>query len=148
MTKNPWNNSNARLQRFYRHRSYAKTIRLSSKFPEQLNLLQFLRVATLIFGENKIDYLCPDGFNLEILPGGFVMQRPILINAIIFFAYVLDSPLNMQMPHYCPQCAGKRSLILARDSLPIYCTPTYIRVPLLWPHRRLICLWGRVSLLN
>ena len=81
-----------------------------------------LRVATLIFGENKmagrstisihknewlqVDYLCQDGFNSENLPNGFVMQHQILINVIIFVAYVLNLPLNTQRSHSRSQRAG------------------------------------------
>ena len=32
----------------------------------------------------QVDYLCTDGFSLEILPRCFVMQRQILMNVIIF----------------------------------------------------------------
>ena len=109
-----------------------------------------LRVVTLIFGENKmagrstistknewlqVDYLCQDGFNSENLPNGFVMQHQILINVIIFVAYVLNLPLNTQRSHSRSQRAGKWSLILAHDRRPIYRAPTYIAVPLLGPHQ-------------
>ena len=79
--------------------------------------------------------LCTDGFNLEILPPDFVMQRQILINVIVFAAYVLNLPLNTQRPHHCSQRAGKWSFILAHDSRPIYRAPTYIAVPLLGPQQ-------------
>ena len=111
-----------------------------------------LQVATLIFGENKmagrptistktnslwlqVDYLCQDGFNSENLPNSFVMQHQILINIIIFVAYVLNLPLNTQRSHSRSQRAGKWSLILAHDRRPIYRAPTYIAVPLLGPHQ-------------
>ena len=91
-----------------------------------------LRVATLIFGENKmagrtmisakymVYFLCTDGFNLERLPCVFVMQHQIMINVIILVAYMLNLPLNMQKPNYCSQRARKWSLILAYDSRLIY----------------------------
>ena len=81
------------------------------------------------------DYLCTDGFNLEILPCGFVMQRQILINLITFVAYMRNLPLNTQKPDYPSQGARKWSLIFAHDSRPIYHAPTYIAVPLLGPHQ-------------
>ena len=109
-----------------------------------------LRVATLIFGENKMAgrttifakqhgfkliFLCTNSFNLEILPQGFVMQRLILINVNTFVAYMLNLPLNTQRPHYFSQRAGKWSLTLAHDKRLIYRAPTYIAVPLLGPHQ-------------
>ena len=63
------------------------------------------------------------------------MQRQILINVIVFVAYVLNLPLNTLRPHYRSQRAGKWSLILAHDRRPIYHAPTYIAVPLLGPHQ-------------
>ena len=72
-----------------------------------------LRVATLIFGENKmpgrttisakktwpqIDFLCTDSFNSEILPLFLVMQSQIWINFNIFVAYVLNLLPNTQRP--------------------------------------------------
>ena len=57
-----------------------------------------------------VAYLCTDGFNLEILPRGFVMQSQILINVIIFVAYVLNLPLNTQRPYHRSQPAGKLGL--------------------------------------
>ena len=83
----------------------------------------------------QVDYLCQDGFNSEILPNGFVMQHQILINVIIFVAYVLNLLLNTQRSHCRSQRAGKWSLILAHDRRPIYRAPTYIAVPLLGPHQ-------------
>ena len=83
-----------------------------------------LRVTTLIFGENS-----------ENLPNGFVMQHQILINVIIFVAYVLNFPLNTRRSHSRSQRAGKWSLILAHDRRPIYRAPTYIAVPLLGHHQ-------------
>ena len=73
-----------------------------------------LRVAILVLVKTKwrveqrspqntwlqVDCLYTDGLNLEILTRGFVMQRQILINVIIFVAYMLNFPLNIQMPHY------------------------------------------------
>ena len=58
----------------------------------------------------QVAHLCTDCFNLEILPRGFVMQRQILINVIIFFAYVLYLPLNTQRPDHRSQHAGKLGL--------------------------------------
>ena len=63
------------------------------------------------------------------------MQHQILINVIIFVAYVLNLPLNTQRSHSRSQRAGKWSLILAHDRRPIYRAPTYIAVPLLGPHQ-------------
>ena len=63
------------------------------------------------------------------------MQHQILINVIIFVAYVRKLPLNTQRSHSRSQRAGKWSLILAHDRHPIYRAPTYIAVPLLGPHR-------------
>ena len=63
------------------------------------------------------------------------MQHQILINVIIFVAYVLNLPLNIQRSHSHSQRAGKWSLILAHDRRPIYRAPTYIAVPLLGPHQ-------------
>ena len=63
------------------------------------------------------------------------MQHQILINVIIFVAYVLNLPLNTQMSHSRSQRAGKWSLILAHHRRPIYRAPTYIAVPLLGPHK-------------
>ena len=83
----------------------------------------------------QVEYLCQDGFNSENLPNGFVMQHQILINVIIFVAYVLNLPLNTQRSHSRSQRAGKWSLILAHDRRPIYRAPTYIAVPLLGPHQ-------------
>ena len=85
----------------------------------------------------QVDYLCQNGFNSENLPNGFVMlmQHQILINVIIFVAYVLNLPLNTQRSHSRSQRAGKWSLMLAHDRRPIYRAPTYIAVPLLGPHQ-------------
>ena len=109
-----------------------------------------LRVATLIFGENKMAgrptiSTKTNGFKLiiyaktaltrKIYQTFFVMQHQILINIIIFVAYVLNLPLNTQRSHSCSQRAGKWSLILAHDRRPIYRAPTYIAVPLLGPHQ-------------
>ena len=58
----------------------------------------------------QVAYSCTDGFNLEILPRGFVMQRQILINVIIFIAYMLNLPLNTQRPYHRSQRAGKLGL--------------------------------------
>ena len=63
------------------------------------------------------------------------MQHQILINVIIFVAYVLNLPLNTQRSHSRSQRAGKWSLILAHDRRPIYRAPIYIAVPLLGPHQ-------------
>ena len=54
---------------------------------------------------------------------------------MIFVAYELNLPLNMEKPHYRSQRAGEWSLIWAHDSRPIYRALTYIAVPLLGPHR-------------
>ena len=78
----------------------------------------------------QADNLCTGGLNMGILPPGFAMQRHILINAILFVAYMLNLPLTMQKPHYRSQRAWKWSLILAHDSRPICRTPTYFVVPL------------------
>ena len=85
-------------------------------YPDRVTVeyIAVLRVAALIVGENKMAgrtpisakymasswFLCIDGFYLEILPSSFVMQRQILINAIIFLAYVLDLALNTHKHHY------------------------------------------------
>ena len=58
----------------------------------------------------QVAYLCTGGFNLEILPRGFVMQRQILINVIIFVAYMLNLPLNTQRPYHRSQRTGKLGL--------------------------------------
>ena len=63
------------------------------------------------------------------------MQHQILINVIIFVAYVLNLLLNTQRSHSRSQRAGIWSLILAHDRRPIYRAPTYIAVPLLGPHQ-------------
>ena len=54
---------------------------------------------------------------------------------MIFIAYELNLPLNMEKPHYRSQRAGEWSLIWAHDSRPIYHALTYIAVPLLGPHQ-------------
>ena len=54
---------------------------------------------------------------------------------MIFVAYELNLPLNMEKPHYHSQRAGEWSLIWAHDSRPIYHALTYIAVPLLGPHQ-------------
>ena len=54
---------------------------------------------------------------------------------MIFVAYELNLPLNMEKPHYRSQRTGEWSLIWAHDSRPIYRTLTYIAVPLLGPHQ-------------
>ena len=54
---------------------------------------------------------------------------------MIFVAYELNLPLNMENPHYRSQRAGEWSLIWAHDSRPIYRALTYIAVPLLGPHQ-------------
>ena len=63
------------------------------------------------------------------------MQHEILINVIIFVAYVLNLPLNTLRSHSRSQRAGKWSLIMAHDRRPIYRAPTYIAVPMLGPHQ-------------
>ena len=63
------------------------------------------------------------------------MQHQILINVIIFVAYVLNLLPNTQRSHSRSQRTGKWSLILAYDRRPIYRAPTYIVVPLLGPHQ-------------
>ena len=65
----------------------------------------------------------------------FVLQRHILISVVIFVAYELNLPLNMEKPHYRSQHASEWSLILAHDSRPICHALTYIAVPLLGPHQ-------------
>ena len=50
----------------------------------------------------------------------FVLQRQLLISDMIFVAYELNLPLNMEKPHYRSQRAGEWSLIWAHDSRPIY----------------------------
>ena len=65
----------------------------------------------------------------------FVLQRQLLISDMIFIAYELNLPLNMEKPHYCSQRAGEWSLIWAHDSRPIYRALIYIAVPLLGPHQ-------------
>ena len=65
----------------------------------------------------------------------FVLQRQPLINDMIFVAYELNLPLNMEKPHYRSQRAGEWSLIWAHGSRPIYRALTYIAVPLLGPHQ-------------
>ena len=54
---------------------------------------------------------------------------------MIFVAYELNLPLNMEKPHYRSQHAGEWSLIWAHDSRPIYRALTYIAVQLLGPHQ-------------
>ena len=54
---------------------------------------------------------------------------------MIFVAYELNLPLNMEKPHYRSQSAGEWSLIWAHDSRRIYRSLTYIAVPLLGPHQ-------------
>ena len=54
---------------------------------------------------------------------------------MIFVAYELNLPLNMEKPHHRSQRAGEWSLIWAHDSCPIYPALTYIAVPLLGPHQ-------------
>ena len=65
----------------------------------------------------------------------FVLQRPLLISDMIFVAYELNLPLNMEKPHYRSQRAGEWSLIWAHDSHLIYRALTNIAVPLLGPHQ-------------
>ena len=57
-------------------------------------------------------------------PRARYFSRIILINVIIFVAYVLNLLLNTQRSHSRSQRAGKWSLILAQDRRPIYCAPT------------------------
>ena len=64
-----------------------------------------------------------------------VMQCHILISVIIFVAYELNLPLNMEKPHYRLQRDGEWILILAHVSRLIYRALTYIAVPLLGPHQ-------------
>ena len=132
-------------------------ILISRNVPWQLNISWFYKLQLWSFVKTKwwvgqltqqntwlqVDYLCTEGFNLEILPCSFVMQSQILINVIIFVAYVLNLLPNMQKPHYRSQHARKWSLILAHDSHPIYRALTYIVVPLLGPHQ----LWYMESIL-
>ena len=66
---------------------------------------------------------------------GFVLQQHILISVIIFVAYELNLPLNMEKPHYRSQRTGEWSLILAHVRRLIYLALTYITVPLLRPHQ-------------
>ena len=54
---------------------------------------------------------------------------------MIFVAYELNLPLNMEKPHYRSQRTGEWGLIWARDSRLIYRALTYIAVPLLGPHQ-------------
>ena len=54
---------------------------------------------------------------------------------MIFVAYELNLPLNMEKPNYRSQRASEWSLIWAHDSRPIYRALTYIAVPLLGPHQ-------------
>ena len=54
---------------------------------------------------------------------------------MIFVAYELNLPLNIEKPHHRSHRAGEWSLILAHDSRPIYRALTYIAVPLLGPHQ-------------
>ena len=54
---------------------------------------------------------------------------------MIFVAYELNLPLNMEKPHYRSQRTGEWSLIWAHDSRLIYRALTYIAVPLLGPHQ-------------
>ena len=65
----------------------------------------------------------------------FVLQRQLLISDMIFVAYELNLPLNMEKSHYRSQRAVEWSLISAHDSRPIYRALTYITVPLLGPHQ-------------
>ena len=65
----------------------------------------------------------------------FVLQRQLLISDMIFVAYELNLPLNMEKPPYHSQRAGEWSLIWAHDSRPIYHALTYIAVPLRGPHQ-------------
>ena len=58
----------------------------------------------------QVTYFCTDGFNLEILPCGLVMQRQIVINVIIFVAYMLHLPLNTHRPFHRSQRTGKLGL--------------------------------------
>ena len=138
-TKNWLNNCNAILQQFYKHRNV----------PWQLNISRFCELQLWFLVKTKwrvgqrspenacfqVDYLCTYGFNLENLRHGFEMQCQILINVIIFVAYMLNLPLNTQKPHYCSWHARKWSLIVAHDSRLIYRAPTYIAVPLLGTHQ-------------
>ena len=65
----------------------------------------------------------------------FVLQRQLLISDMIFVAYELNLPLNMEKPQYRSQRAGEWNQIWAHDSRPIYRALSYIVVPLLGPHQ-------------
>ena len=54
---------------------------------------------------------------------------------MIFVAYELNLPLNMEKLHYHSQSTGEWRLIWAHDSRPKYRSLTYIAVPLLGPHQ-------------
>ena len=70
-----------------------------------------------------------------LMSSNFIMLCQLLISNMIFVAYELNLPLNMEKPHYGSQPAGEWSLIWAHDSRPIYRALTYIAVPLLGPHQ-------------
>ena len=63
------------------------------------------------------------------------MQRQILINVMIFFAYALNLPLNTQRPITAHNALENLAWILAHGSRPIYRAPTYIAVPFHGPHQ-------------
>ena len=83
----------------------------------------------------QVDYLCTDGFYFGKFTTRFVLQCQLLISDMIFVAYELNLPLNMEKPHYRSQRAGEWGLIWAHDSRPIYRALTYIAVSLLGPHQ-------------
>ena len=65
------------------------------------------------------------------------MQRQILINVIIFVAYVLNLPLNTQRPYHRSQRARKLGLDFGSWPVARYIVlpVIYIAVPLLGPHQ-------------
>ena len=104
MTTNPRNNSDVGLQQFYRHWSWTKPVRLSPKFSEMYPDSSIYRG---FMSSNFDPWWKQNDFNLEILQHSFVMEREILINVIIFIAYVLNSSLNI------------KSCIIAHNALPL-----------------------------
>ena len=115
-----------------------------------VEFIAVLRVATLIFGENKmagrspistktnvfqVDYLCQDGFNSGKSTKRFCNATSNFDKCHYIRCYVLNLLLNTQRSHSRSQRAGKSSLILVHDRCPIYRSPTYITVPLIGPHQ-------------
>ena len=122
-TTNPRNNSITRLQRFYRQRSYTKNVRLYLIFRKCTMTIEYiavLRVATLIFGENKMAGRTT--ISAKYMPSSwlFMHRRHQFRNSTMRFC---NATSNFDKCHYirwlCPEFAAKhaKSLIIAHNAL-------------------------------